>query len=228
MALADFQTLVDDLVRDKDQVVSSTERDLAIANAVVRFSEVRPREIVTDEIQAGGRGYRVALPSEWVDDTSDLRSVEYPVGTTPDPDYLPMSSVSLYRTPSGQQISLPCSVSDGETVRVTFTVPHTLDVSTDTIPEKARAAVCYLAASIICDQLANHYATEGEPTLGADTVEHKTKSDRFRSRAKDLKERFDDFADVSEPGVKPALSVGDMDRPLQVGWDRLFHGRNRR
>lgn len=220
MSLADIQTLVDDLVRDRDQVVTSDQRDAAITAALARYSVDRPRQVVVDVVSAGGQ--RIALPAGFTDDSS-LIGIEYPVGQIPTSE-LPMGDVSIYAAPTERQLDLPVVTVDGDTLRVTYTAAHLLDADDDTVPAKHRQALASLAASIVCGQLASYYASEGEASIQADTVDYKDKSQRWRLRQKDL---ASDYVDVVGPAPSDRAQPASVTVPLQrtnaLGGPRLFH-----
>jgi hypothetical protein len=226
--LVDYQSIVDGFVRAEDEVITSEARDRAIQAAVLRYSHDRPRHVTVDEVSTGG-GYRLPLPAGWVDLFSALISVEYPVGDEPQPSFVDRSEIELYRAPSGQLIGLPVSVGDGETVRITYTQHHVLDESTDTIPEVHREGVAALAAAVLCSEVASSYASDGGSSFGADTADHRTKTDRWRSLANDYGKRYRRIVGVSEEaGPEPAAGFADFDRLAQDGGDRIFHGRRTR
>lgn len=228
MALSHYQDLLDDLVRDKDEVIASEDRDQAIADAVLHYSVDRPRAVVVDVVSAGG--YRLALPAGWLSDFSRIVQLEWPVDDdAAELSLVDLTEVDIYRAPSGQQIRMPVSVSDGETVRLTYTAHHLVDAVDDTIPLTHRMPVVCFAASILCRQLAAYYTTEGEPSINADTVDHRTKSDRWRSLASDYLKRYEKGASVQErDGPVAAGAVLDLDKTDTLGGDRIWHTRRRR
>lgn len=220
MTLADLQALVDDLVRDKDQVISSMARDTAIAAALARYSADAPRSLVEDVVSAGG--HVLPLPSEWAAD-SELRSLEHPIGRHP-PSLIALTGAMLYQAPDGPELRLVVTLLDGDQVRVTFTAPHVVDVDGTTIPERHRRPVACLAAADLCGQLANYYATEGAPTIGADTVDHQSKTERFNRRQRDLRAEY--VAAVgSAPSDRAKPASVDVALPSRdsLGGRRIFH-----
>ena len=76
MPLADYQTLIDSLVRDDGGAITAANRDQAIALAVVRYSTDRPRSRVEAVISPGGAF--LDLPSGWEADFSRLAAVQIP------------------------------------------------------------------------------------------------------------------------------------------------------
>ncbi|MBI2397733.1 MAG: hypothetical protein HYV17_08035 [Xanthomonadales bacterium] len=222
MTLAAFQASTDDLVRDRDGVISSLQRDTAISNAVARYSADRARPRVVDVVSVGGRF--TDTPAGWVDGFSQLIAIEFPIGETP-PAWIQVGEASIYRSPSAVQIQLPLELTAGESIRYTFTGPHVVDNSTDTVPSADMQPVAAYAASLLCDQLASYYATESAPTIGADTVDHQNKSRTFAARAKVLREQYATTLRIDIARVIPASNVVDLDRAASDGGGRLFHPR---
>lgn len=214
--------MVDDLVRDKDQVISSSSRDEAIAQAVIRYSQDRPRVVVVDVDATGGR--RLQTPAGWQTDTSLLLAVEYPIDRHPAAE-LSLADVKLRQLPSGHVIELPMGLVANEKVRLTYTQQHALDAGADTIPEKDRLAVASWAAAELCGQLQAYYATESAPTIQADAADHQGKSDRWRARMRDLRAQYFKELGVAEKRPAVASTVVHMQGTDSDGNQRLFHRR---
>lgn len=221
MSLADVQQLVDDLVRDTDQVISSTTRDTAIKNAVVRYSSNAPRRVVED-IVAGASG-ALPTPAAWIVGESELQQIEWPVGRQPR-SHVPVELVLVETTPAGVQFEQLAGIAAGEEVRLTFTGAHALTATTDTIPLKHRYAVACLAGADLCGQLAAHYSNESAPTLPADTVDHKGKSERWRARMRDLLAEYK-LAVGAAPNDRTKAASAEVTPPRRtsLGGRRMFH-----
>ncbi|MGB3749447.1 MAG: hypothetical protein WA961_14705 [Rhodanobacter sp.] len=220
MALSDYQTLVDDLVRDRDDVVTTVQRDEAIAAALAQYSADRPRHVVVDVVSSGGQ--RIDLPVGFTED-SRLVGVEYPIGRIPTA-LLPLAEISIYAAPTVRQLDLPVFTDVGDALRVTYTAEQLVDASDDTVPLRHRQSVASLAASYLCVQLASYYATEGEPSIAADTVDRKTKSDRFRMLAKDLAAAYTRVVGVAPSDRTRGASVTvPLERSNALGGRRMFH-----
>lgn len=221
MLLADFQQLVDDLVRDKDQVITPVARGAAIEAALARYSADAPRLVVEDVTSAGGS--TLDLPAGWAPAWSWLAMVEYPIGRTP-PAEINLAGTAIYTAPVGEELRLVLSLAPGDVVRLTYAAPHVLSASVNTIPAAHRRPVAALAASDLCGQLASFYATEGAPTIGADTTDHLTKTERWTRRARDLRS---DYTSVvgSAPSArdKPASATVQLPSRDSIGGRRLFH-----
>lgn len=220
MPLLDYQTLVDSLVRDRDQVITTDQRDAMIGAAVAEYSVGQPRRVVVDVVSAGGQ--RIDLPAGFTD-SSQLLGIEYPVGNVPASE-LPLSDVTLYDSPTARLIELPVTTAANDTLRVSYTADHLVDATDDTVPVRHRQAVASLAASLLCGQLASYYASEGESSISADSVDYKDKSQRFRLRAKDLAADYTRVVGVppSERNKGASVTV-ELERNTSLGYGRLFH-----
>lgn len=220
MTLSDYQTHVDSLVRDRDDVVSTDQRDAAIAAAVRAYSIAQPRSVVVDVTGAGS--CRIGLPQGFTED-SRLRRVEYPIGFVPT-RYVELAEVSIYRSPTERQIQLPMAIAIGDTVRITYTSTHVLDATDDTIPDRHAYAVQCLAASMLCGQLASYYAGDSEPTISADTVDHQSKSQFWRRRHDDLMAEYTRaVGKTPDPRKQPASATTPLPHGNALGHANLFH-----
>lgn len=222
MSLADIQLIVADLVRDKDQVLSSISIDQAIATAVQRYSGDAPRPLLADQVAVAGS--LQPLPSGWMADVSVLTSVEYPVDVSPEA-MLDSADYRIRHTPSGDRLQLSFDLLADEPIRVGYTADHVVDTNTDTVPLKHRHAVSCLAAANLCGQLASYYATEGMPSIGADVADHIGKTERFRARKRDLEAEYIRALGVPEKPVTAAAgTVAQLKSTDSQGNRRLFHG----
>lgn len=214
MPLPDYRQQVADLAQDRDEVVPEAAVDRAIAAAVLRYDTHFPRRVMVEEVAVAGA--LQPLPAGWVADASVLVQVEHPVGASPSQ----VVAASLRQRPDGLRIELPYGLSVGEPYEVTYTAPHLVDADEDTVPTHHRYAVACLAAAIVCGQLAAHYATEGAPTIGADSADHQGKTERFRARKRDLEAEFARHLGISDKPPTQGAAAG-----VVVGGDRRRPGR---
>lgn len=220
MALADFQSLVDGMVRDDENRITTDNRDAAIALAVSRYSGDRPRKIVVDLTAAGG--HFLDLPESWEDGFSQLEILEYPVNKVP-PSEISPAEWRLYSNPSSTRIMVTTALAAAATVRATHTARHVLNDETDTIPLDAREPVSAYGASVLLDQLASATANSSDPTIGADSVDHRSKSREYAARARAHRQRYlDTFGLAERKNVAHGVIV-DLDLTDSRGRDRLTH-----
>ena len=220
--LADYQTLTDKLVRDDSGKLAPADRDEAIARAVARYSQDRPREKVED-VAADGTNY-LALPAGWQADFSGLRSVEHPIGENP-PSFLERDRIGFYHTPTALQIMLPDPIAASASVRLNYTIRHQVEAATDTIRADDREPVCAYAAAILLDQLAALFAGDNSTTIQADNVDHNSKGREYAARATALRSRYFDTLGIEPKRQVAAGVVVDLDFSDSQGNDRLLHPR---
>lgn len=216
----DYEILVTDLTREDAGRITPLQREKAIAAAVERYSQDRPRDKVED---INGQGTQaLALPAGWQADFSVLRSLEYPVGNVP-PTVLAQDSYGLYLAPAGQSIQLRAVIPIGvANVRATYTIRHQVGAAVDTIPQQHREVVACWATAILCDQLASFYSGQTDTTMQADAVDHKSKAGEYAARARGFRKRYLDELGIDVRRNVAAGAVVNLDRMDSRGEDRLF------
>jgi hypothetical protein len=218
MPIADFQTLVDKMVRAPDGVetIATTDRDTAIEAARLRYSADAERVLVVDVAWAAA-GYLNALPAGWTEG-SYLLEAEYPIGEQP-ASVIPMG---IYMEPAAQKLVVEDALPAGALVRVKFTAPHLLNggaTPADTIPLVHREAVASYAAHLLCAQLAAHFSGQRETSVNADSAETESRSRNYATRAKEYRAayyagigkadpRADKSGQAGAAGGEPAASAG--------------------
>jgi hypothetical protein len=239
MKLAAFESAVASRIQDTANTLSTADRDVFISQAVLqRYSKDRPRELATDV--AGAASALLALPvgpnsEPFEDGFSEIRSLEFPIGDFP-PTYLENDTWLLYRTPTGLKIQLS-SITPAATdnVRVTWTCRHTAPTSSvdSTIPDADFEAVCDYAGALCCEAMAGKYAQTRDPSISADAVNYRSKSQEYLGLANAMRKRYASHVDIPDAGagkgggsgVAGAIAVGDMELDLQAGIQRLTHRR---
>ena len=93
-----------------------------------------------------------------------------------------------------------------------------------TVPDADFDAVSNLAASLAFDQLAALKVQSGDPTISADAVEYRTKSDMYRAMAKEHRQLYNQHMGKGAE-VGAASGAANLDVDLSVGMDRLTHPR---
>ena len=115
-----------------------------------------------------------------------------------------------------------------ETIVTEIAAAIKIEVETNTIPESDQDAVCNLAASLCSGALASAYAHTSDSTIGADSVDHRSKSQEFSSRAKIQKQTYLNHIGLKEGEIPPASATRDYDINYPDGTDRLTHPRRQR
>ncbi len=221
-SLIDFQTKVDAVIQDNAGKLSTAEKDSFISEGVSRYSKHRPQRKVYDI--AGNSGYDYSLPSDWIRDFSMIQSVEYPAGSRP-ANILGDKDWEIYEDSTGQKLRMLSSTPNtGETIRITYTLLHSVNISSSTIPASDADAVANLASSLCCEALANYYAQTADSTINADVVNYRTKSGEYAARASRLMKLYYDHVGIdAESPHPPSGATGNWDTNFQWGGDRIGH-----
>lgn len=197
MALADYQTLVDSLVRDQSTTLTGADRDRAIEMARLRYSADVEQELAED-ITWPADGHMAPLPTGWKPGAW-LLGAEYPIGE------LPVSEIELgiYIEPAGEVLMSADNMPSGAVVRVRFAAPHVLAGTTDTIPAEHREAVASYAAHVLCKQLAAYYSADRETSISADGSNTESRARNYSYRAKEYRAAY--FSGIGK--VDPQVSA---------------------
>lgn len=225
MPIADYQTLIDNKVRDDASVIDVAVRDQALASAVTRYSSDQPDEKVEDVVSAGGQ--YIDLPPGWQANFSVLNNIEFPIGDVP-PNYLESGAYGIYNAPGGRQVMVRSSLLADDTVRMSYTIEHIVDATYDTPKSIHREAIASWAAALLCEQLASYYSNDGDNVIQADSVDHASKARDFAARARVLRKFYLDTLGVDPKKNIAAGAVVDWDRPNSRGNDGLTHNRRNR
>lgn len=222
MALADHQALIASLVPDAADGLTQGDRDQALAAAVARYSQDRPRELYETVAVVLPSNF-LQLPAAWEPGFSKIARIEHPLGESP-PRYLSAEAWELTRTALGQRIWVEELPAAGAEFGILFTAAHQVDGGADTVPQTDRVAVACFAASLLCEQLASLAAGQGHPTIDADAVDWRSKSGEFAARARKFAERY-----YHHLGLEPKRNVaaGVVVAPRErdsAGRRRLFKG----
>lgn len=206
-------------------VVSVTEVDF-IQEALKIYSKHRPREVVKDITGDGTYDYSISTNlTTWVEDFSIIKSIEYPADER-EPQYVDEDDYAILRKESGLFIRFFADTpSTSEKIRVIYTTLHILSDSQNTIPQIDEDALCNLAASLCSGALASYYAQTSDPTIGADSVNYRTKSQEYTARAKEQKKIYMDHLGLKDGDVAPASAIKAIDVTYPGGMDRLTHPR---
>ena len=237
-SISDFTAAIPNVLVDASGRVAAQLPGLVQRAILQRYSVDSPLEVVSD-VQGNGTNY-LPLPVApgsgndlpvWESNFSTIRSIEYPIGQQP-PALILDSDFRIYRTP-GQADSILLnfdSPSADEMARVTWTARHLIDGST--VPDRDFFAVVDYAASLAADWLATYYVGVGDPTIGADVVNYRSKSQEMLSVSKALRKRYFSHMGIEEGASgedqKPAFSLGNQYLEQNSGVARLIHGKESR
>lgn len=225
--LADLQALVGDLVRDVVERLGADARDRALTLAVVQYGKDRPRTRVSDlAVLATPAPQHLALPAGWDAEASAALTIEHPIGHVP-PCLVPAHAWAMLATPAGRVIGLPAGIGAAELCRLTWSLPHELGESVDTIPLQDREAVAQYASALLLDQVAAMTSGDQSSLIQADAVDHKDSAPNYAERARTARRRYHDLLGIDPKRVRPASVTVHPPLPSTTGWGRLLFGRRR-
>lgn len=220
--IEEYTAAVRELVREANASISfdmgSQAYEGMIKRALRRYSMDRPQLKVVDITGTDSKYITINTTNfpDYVDQFSEIRQVEPIAPTLSDnekPAYIERDEWDVYRDASAIYMYFPNHQPDSsETIRVTYTVPHTingLDSETvDSVPAPDFSAVVYLGAAEAFLALAGRYAGTSDPTLRSDIVNYRTKSAEFRALAAEMRKLY--FEWISKP-LTAASQVRDLD-----------------
>jgi hypothetical protein len=203
MSLSAIRQQVRRLVRDAGGVLEDPDYDYVAGEALRRYSRVRPRVLV-EELPGDG-SWEYALPASYAEGFSRIEHVEYP-GAKREAEIVDRLDWRLVQTPAGLRLRFLRDVpAVGLTIWLTYTAPHTADEAGTTVPDAELDAVHLVAAALACEQLASHYSNASDPTILADSVDHKSKAAEYALRAKRFMQLANELLPVKEQGeTRPA------------------------
>jgi hypothetical protein len=216
--LTDYQTLLRSMVHDDSNVITTTDIDKAIQLAVVRYSSDFPLMKVTD-LTANGLSM-LSVPVDWVAGFSAIANIEYPLGGFP-PNELDAEQYCLYQSSLFLNVLFVFIPTD--TVRLTYTLPHTVSNTVDTIKLMHQEGVLCWAAAWCCDALASYYATANDSTIQADHVQRNSQSADYARLAKSYRSRYFSELGIKEDRKIGASAVVDLDLQNSRNQDRFIH-----
>jgi len=204
-----FITKISEIVRDDAEKLSLFEKENYLQEAVKIYSRHRPRKVIEDITGDGNYDYSISQNlSEWIDGFSIIEAIEYPADSRT-PNILTEEDYIVYEKEDGKYLRfLNYTPSSDEKIRVTYTTLHQVTVSSNTIPEVDQDALCNLAASLCSGALASIYASTSDPTIGADAVNYRSKSQEYQARAEKQKENYLNHLGMKDQEIPPSSVIG--------------------
>jgi len=185
MLKSEFELAVSELVRDNDSVLTGNEMQAAIDAMLQKYSVDNPKQVVIDV--SGAEVYEIEVPVNWHPNFSSVLTAEYPIGQKP----RAFVNCSVYETPTGPSLEFDTELNGN--VRLTYTVMHTLDETGCTIPFSHEVACVNYATAYLCDHLSVYYANEENSNFVADSVDHASKTQKYKGLAKGLRAQYEEL-----------------------------------
>lgn len=173
LMLADIQKLTDVLAIDASGQITAEDRAAAIELALFRYSSDRPR--IVSEIRQLDGSTVLTVPADWHEGFSRVLEISRQSGGR--------IAFEVRKTLSGEKIILTSFVKNGETAVISYTLPHILKQTEDTIAFVDREAVANWAAAFLLDGMAAGCAGSLSSTISSDSVEHSAKANNYHAQA---------------------------------------------
>ena len=216
----DFNARVDDLLLDDAAWISSSQIDSHVDAAARLYSLHRPLSKV-DEF-AGDGGYDYDLPSDWVQGFSRISQVEYPYDEQ-DPNIIPKEEWTIFLKLVGSTQTyvlrfLDTSPASAYSIRVNYTLPHSIGAELSTVYANDVEAVCHLATSLCLRAIASKMLQTSSPTIAADAVSYASKSSAASTRAKEFFQSY-----LEALGLDGEIAAGGI-KEFDTGfvWDEEY------
>lgn len=219
---SEFNTRVDVLLEDDANWVSSDNIDSHIHAAARIYSLHRP--LVKVKEFSGDGGYDYGLPGDWIQGFSLISEIEYPYDVQ-DPTIIPKEEWTIFLKLVGSTQTyvlrfLNVKPTAAYTVRMTYTLPHTIGEAS-TVYANDEEAVCHLVASLALRAVASKMLQTSSPTIGADAVSYAAKSSAASSRANEFFKSY--LMALGLDGEVAALGVKEFDPGFSWGGEHLIH-----
>lgn len=233
MTKEDYFSRLETVLQDTAEKLQPDDKDRLLSQAVLIYSKDRPRELI-HELTGDGSAYDFAMPSSWVEGFSNIIGrIEYPADDYQSPAYIEADEwiffKKLVNSVTTTYIRFTTFIpSNGKKARFLYTVPHTLNDTTNTIIDNDIEAVVTLAASLCFWALAAKFAQTTDPTIDADVIDYQRKSDLYTNLAKEKLATYNSLMGLGEEARgAAAASAGVISKDLDIsfpwGEDNLTH-----
>lgn len=226
--LPDIRNEIENLLKDDAGFLTSDQRNVAINRAIKQVSHDRPFGLVVDITGDGTKTYDiegVGFKRGW----SDIKTVEHPAAEDPpvfrdrDDDWIVYEDPSKTEGARMRLLFLSVTPTSAETIRVTFTQPHTVTEGESTLTETEFLAVVYLCMVILYRALAAKFAQSMDPTIDADAVDYGGRSQNYLFLSERYMTDYKNILGFGEEGVTAAQALAEVDIIFSHGEQFLFH-----
>lgn len=196
----------------------------ALEDAVSFYSNDKPYTNVTT-ITGDNSSTRFDLPSDWTTGFSEIIYAE--LNAEQEPVLLEPQEIFVWDDGNGDKFQLSDrTLSASDTVKIKYTREHTLDSTTNTIPDVDFVPVTILGTSftalIVAGILLKNRVPQGN--AGGGISDFRTLADEYRNYSKELMKLYFRRLGISESSsVKARLEVFDLDPISPTGLNWLTH-----
>lgn len=222
----DFIARIQMRLKFKSSVPGAEEADIisALEAAVDRYSKDKPREKL--HVITGDGTNRYALPSDWESKFSTISYIEFPAGDNAlnDPSLLDAVEYLVWEDASGEELQFRLrDINTGSVAWMKYTLRHTLDATTNTVPDSAFEAVSFLGTGYAAlDIAAQSIRNRGSSEAGGQIINFRTSSDMYKSFASEMikmyYQRIGASADEAQIGVIEIFDMATLARTTNVPW----------
>lgn len=196
-----------------------------LEQARLTYSRDRPLELIADISGTGSYDYTLTgSVASWVNRASFIRLVEYPAGQQ-EPEYIDEGDEwTVYRSDSNTEKLrfLEASPAASETIRITYTTPHTLGEASTTIEAEELEAFALLVAYYATVAKAAEYLRRNRSNVATDSTDWSAKYDDLLKHAETLKKQYGALLTGGTADVHSyALATKNFDRRLSTGYPFL-------
>lgn len=173
----------------------------------------------------GNETQTYALPSQWVNGFSLIKSIEYPVNNIP-ADLLESDRYEIYLNSSNvyKLRLLENSPTASETFNVLISIPRTAL----TIMSNHESAFIWLAAAVCYVMLSNKYSHTSDGSLNLDTTDYTSKAETYAAKSVALMDLYKAMVGIDDSVAIPLQAAVMSSYTYPYGIDRLTHSRNLR
>lgn len=184
MTRHEFFTGIADRIQDAESRLTDDIKEACMNQALKEYSQQRPLANAV-ELTADGTSW-LDLPDDWLPEFSRVRRIDRTL--LGEPVRVSAQDYSIRRQTDGTDklLWLYDIPEYGAIITLTYTVLHTISDSTSSYSSGDDESLMDLAASHAALRLAAAHIDDVDPDLGTVNLDNKTKSDRYRSLAKDL------------------------------------------
>lgn len=233
MTKEDYLERLETTLQDTAEKLQPDDKDRNLSRAVLIYSKDKSRKLI-HEITGDGSAYDFALPSSWIEGFSNIiGKIEYPADDYQNPVYIEDDEWIFFKKLVSSVTTTylrftTFTPASNKKARFLYSIPHTLNETTNTIVDNDIEAVIALTAALCFWALAAKFAQTTDPTIDADVIDYQRKSDLYTTLAKEQLSIYNSLMGLGEEAKGAAaasagVEVKDLDVIFPWGEDYLTH-----